>query len=81
MRERRIRQEMRVTRTIKTKVEENDWKSCPTCVMQVLLLPFEEDPEVLFKRQGGKESRSSLESMALMELAGVGNRDGGDIDR
>lgn len=62
-----MRQKMRVTRTIRTTVEEKDWKSCPTCVMQVLLA-FEE-PDVLFKRQGGRESLNSLESLALIEDA------------
>lgn len=67
MRERRIRQKMRVTKTIKTTVEEKDWKSCPTCTMQVLLAL--EEPDVLFKRQGGRESLNSLESLALIEEA------------
>lgn len=67
IRERRIRQQMRVTKTIKTKVDEKDWKNCPICVMQVLLAL--EEPEVQFKRQGGRERLDPLDSSALIEEA------------
>lgn len=65
IRERRIRQQMRATKTIKTKVDEKDWKNCPICVMQVLLAL--EVPDVLFKRQGGRERLDPLDSSALIE--------------
>lgn len=82
-----MRQKMRVTRTISTSVEEKDWKSCcPTCVMQVPLLPPPApwpralalplplalgEAKVRLRRHGGSASLSSLAALALIG-AGLG---------
>ena len=81
-----MRQKMRVTKTISTSVEENEWKSCcPTCVMHVpppppapgpraLALPVPlalGEAKVRLRRHGGSASLSSLGSLALIG-AGLG---------
>lgn len=57
---------MTVAKTIKTSVEEKVGNKGSTSVVQLLAL----GAEVLFSRQGGMESRSCLERLALIEKAG-----------